>query len=144
MSIDLNYVSLHGKQALLSRIRSLLYLNQGTNIPEGLCLRGQRPWRESIATLRLAVVVTDGHSNKLSSRCRSGGGTLAATAKAIHKKTPQIFVSATIGVASYNLTELQLIATSNDTVDILSMFNTSLLEQNQYYQSYLTCFKGMY
>jgi len=140
--IDLDYAAKYGEQTLLSAIRRLPYLSQGTNTPQGLCLLAQRPWRDRISTLRLAIVLTDGLSNELSTSCPSGGGTLAATARAIHDRIPQIVVSA-IGVANYNLTELQLIATSNATVDLLSRFDPSLLEQNQYYRSYATCFKGM-
>ncbi len=46
----------------------------------------------------------------------------------IHERRPQIIVSA-IGVADYVLSELQLIATSNDTIDVIKSFDPNLLEQ---------------
>ncbi len=96
-------------------------------------------WRDTISTLRLAIVLTDGKSNQISSSCRSG--TVTTVSNEIHSRKPQIIVSA-VGVSNYVLSELQLIAMSNDTIDVLKFFDPNLLEQNQYYRSYSTCFKG--
>ncbi len=45
----------------------------------------------------------------------------------IHERRPQIIVSA-IGIADHVLSELQLIATSNDTIDVLKSFDPNLVE----------------
>ena len=139
VQVSLDYLSQNGRQALLNKIRNVPYLSQSTNTPEGLCLLKTMNWRDTISTLRLAIVLTDGRSNKISSSCRSG--TVTTVSNEIHSRKPQIIVSA-VGVSNYVLSELQLIATSNDTIDVLKSFDPNLLEQNQYYRSYSTCFKG--
>ena len=141
VKVGLDFVPNNGTQSLLREIRSMPYLNQATNTPEGLCLLKTMNWRDTISTLRLAVVMTDGRSNQKSQLCRNGTGNVAAVSREVHERSPQIVVTA-IGVgSSYVLSELQLIATSNETIDRIRSFNSSLLKQNQYYRSYATCFK---
>jgi len=142
VKVSLDFVPNYGKQSLLRKIRTMPYLAQSTNTPEGLCLLKSMNWSDTISTLRLAVVMTDGRSNQQSQHCRNGTGNVASVSSEVHERSPQIVVSA-IGVgSSYVLSELQQIATSNDTIDRIRSFNSSLLKQNQYYRSYATCFKG--
>lgn len=142
VEVDLDFVMNNGTQALLDKIVKLRYLEEATNTPEGLCLLKSQPWRDTISTLRLAVVLTDGHSNRLSTSCGNGSGTVNSTSREVHSRKPQIVVSA-VGVGNYNINELMLIATSNDTIDELTSFDPNILAQNQYYRSYSTCFKGI-
>jgi len=141
VELDLDYLANNTTENLLDRITELEYLREYTNTPEGLCLLKTMNWRNSISTLRLAVVLTDGRSNRESLSCGNGTNTLQTVAREIHERTPQIVVSA-IGVAFYVFSELQLIATSNSSVDMISEFDPDLLEQNQFYRSYSACFKG--
>ena len=141
VEVDLDYLAYNSTENLLDRITNLEYLSEYTNTPEGLCLLKTMNWRDSISTLRLAVVLTDGQSNRESKNCSNGTNTLETVAREIHERTPQIVVSA-VGVANFVLSELQLIATSNSSVDQITEFDPNLLEQNQYYRSYSACFKG--
>ena len=140
IEVNLDYLMRNTEQDLLNRITRLPYLSQSTNTPEALCLLKTMNWSDSISTLRLAVVLTDGRSNEKSRHCGNGAGTVKTTSTEIHNRRPQIVVTA-IGVANFVPSELELIATSNDTVDQLQSFDPNLLEQNQYYRSYSTCYK---
>lgn len=141
VAVGLQFLNNNSKEALLNRIANLTYLREWTNTPEGLCLLKTMNWRDTISTLRLAVVLTDGQSNRESINCGNGTNTLESTSREIHDRAPEIIVSA-VGVANYVESELELIATRNDTVDMLRSFDPNLLEQNQYYRSYSACFKG--
>ena len=146
VEIDLDFLNNNTQEELLERIRNLPYIRPGTNTPEGLCLLKFRPWRESVSVLRIAIVLTDGMSNQLSTNCTSesgGSGTVNSTAREIHSFEPPITVFA-VGVANFAEEELNVIATSPDLVDRLDSFDQRLLLQNQQFRSYFICFRGTY
>ncbi len=152
LEIGFDFVNTNGTETLLNEIRNLTYLNQATNTPEGLCLLSNQPWRTSISTLRVAIVLTDGRSNLCSRGCPSaeddsstscpfGYGTVASTAAKVHQLDPTVLVYA-IGVGgNYVIEELEDIATSPKFVDELN-FTREALNQNQYYRSFDICYKG--
>ena len=140
IEVNLDYLIRNTEQDLLNRITQLPYLSQSRNTPEALCLLKTMNWRDSMSTLRLAVVLIVGPSNKKSRHCGNGAGTVRNTSTEIHNRRPQIIVSA-IGAANYVVSELELIATSNDMVYQFRSFDPNLLEQIQYYRSYSTCYK---
>ncbi len=142
VEVSLDYLNNNTKDDLLNRIQAVIYTGGATNTPEGICLLKTVKWRDSISTLRLAVVLTDGRSNRESRNCGNGTNTLQTTAQEIHNRNPQIVVYA-VGVDNAVEAELQIIATDNSTVDFIREFDPNLLEQNQYYRSYSACFKGI-
>lgn len=132
------------RPALLEEIRNLTYIARFTNTPEGLCLLKSRPWRASVSVLRIAIVLTDGQSNRVSATCMQEGGepgTLNSTTEEVHTFQPPITVFA-VGVANFVEQELLTIASSPDLVDRLDSFDYRLLVQNQQSRSYFICFKG--
>ena len=142
VEVDLDYLTYNTTENLLDRITNLEYLMGSRNIPEGLCLLKTMNWHDSISTLRLAVVLTDGMSNRESKNCGNGTNTLETVAREIHERTPPQIVVYGVGMANFVLSELQLIATNNSLVDQLREPDPNLLEQNQFYRSYSACFKG--
>lgn len=139
--VEIALDSTRGPQVLLQQIATLRYIGGGTNTAEGLCLLKTMPWRRSASVLRVAVVLTDGRSSGLSSRCRQRGGTLSSTAAEVHGLHPPVTVFA-VGVGNYNPVELNIIATSPRLVDELNSFDAQLLLQNQRSRTYSICFKG--
>ena len=142
VEVELNFLSTRSPQELLTEIRNLTYIERATNTPEGLCLLKSRPWRNSVSVLRIAVVLTDGRSNRVSEMCRQDNGqsgTLASTTEEIHSFQPLVTVFA-VGVANFVLEELNAIASSPLLVDNLTSFENLL--QNQQARSYFICFKG--
>ena len=127
------------RETLLEEIRNLPYIAESTNTPDALCLLKSRPWRESVSVVRTAVVLTDGRSNEESERCIPG--TLNSTAEEVHSLHPPVTVFA-VGVSSYVLEELHIIASNQMLVDTLDSFDYRLLQQNQQSRSYFICFKG--
>jgi hypothetical protein len=133
-----------GQQMLLGEIRNLTYTAGNTNTPEALCLLKSRPWRNDISVLRIAVVLTDGRSNRESTTCVQDDGTpgtLNSTAEEIHSFDPPVTVFA-VGVSNYVLGELKAIASDILLVDELASFDYRLLAQSQQSQSYFICFEG--
>ena len=144
VEIELNFLDSRSQDQLLERIRNLRYISRYTNTPEGLCLLKVMPWRRDVSVLRIAIVLTDGRSNRFSAQCmdESGGpGTVSSTAREIHDLRPPVTVFA-VGVANYVQEELEDIATSSSLVDTLESFDYRLLLQNQQFRSYFICFKG--
>ncbi len=146
VEIPLDYVTTNGAESLLQEISNLRYIREWTNTPEGLCLLKYMPWRQSASVLKLAIVLTDGRSNRLSGNCSStdgGPGTVNSTAREVHNLDPPVTVFA-VGVARYVLEELNAIATSHLLVDELQSFDYRLLLQNQRSRTYFICFQGSY
>ena len=131
-------------QEILQGIRNLPYLARYTNTPEGLCLLESMPWRSSVSVLRIAIVLTDGISNRESVHCAQDGvlGTVNSTAARVHSLQPPVTVFA-VGVSNYVIEELLVIATSPMLIDELDSFDYRLLLQNQRSRGYFICFKGM-
>ena len=142
VEVELDFLSTRSPQELLTEIQNLTYIERATNTPEGLCLLKSRPWRNSVSVLRIAVVLTDGRSNRVSEMCRQENGmrgTVASTAEEIHSFLPLVTVFA-VGVANFVLEELNAIASSPLLVDDLISFAN--LQQNQQARSYFICFKS--
>ena len=120
---------------VLGAIQTIPYPSGFTNTPDGLCkmvrhgfteLNGARP--TSAAVFRVAIVITDGQSNRESSECQ--WNTLQA-AKAVHALSPPVLVYV-IGVTDYiNKQELEAIATSPDYIAYLNSFNKDILQETQ-------------
>lgn len=130
---------------ILQGIRNLPYRERYTNTPEGLCLLESMPWRSSVSVLRIAIVLTDGMSNRGSVYCAQENGmlgTVNATAARVHSLQPPVTVLA-VGIAGYVAEELLVIATNPLLIDELDSFDYRLLLQNQRSRGYFICFKGM-
>ena len=92
----------------LDEICNLPHLQGFTNTADGLCTLSRQDWREDGGVLKLAIVLTDGVSNRNSDNC--GGNNTKHMANLIHKKNSDVLVFA-IGVGTQiNKTELNVIA----------------------------------
>ena len=146
VEIPFDFGSTYGGDLLLEEISRLQYISGYTNTPEGLCLLKTMPWRTSVSVLRLAIVLTDGMSNRFSTNCSTpdgGPGTVNSTSREVHDLEPPVTVLA-IGVDNYVVEELNAIATSPELVDELDSFDYRLLLQNQRSRTYFICFQGTY
>ena len=133
---------------LLNAIGGLYYPGGNTNTADGLCKllrygfaagQGSRP--SSAAVYRIAIVMTDGQSNKESAECH--WSTLQA-AEAVHNATPPILVYV-IGVTqSVNQAELEAIATKSDYITYLASFDKDILQEAQESHADEVCRKGQY
>ena len=120
----------------------------GTNTADGICklirygfneTNGARP--TSGAVFRVAVIITDGKSNRESKECKRN--TTLEAAEELHEQIPPILVFA-IGVTnSVNDEELEAIATSSDYITHISSFSASFLQETQEAQRYEICTRGM-
>ena len=133
------------KEPLLRGIRNIAYDNAGsTNTADGLCLLLEEGYVEengarlsSDDVFRLAIVLTDGKSNRDSERC-DGYDTLQAAA-AVHRFPHSILVFA-IGVTdNVNDNELQAIASSEDYITHLVSFDANLFREASDEQTYELC-----
>lgn len=123
-----------GRHDLLEQISDLPYDGGGTDTADGLELMLQQSWRNDISVLRLAIVITDGRSN------RPMETVLAA--EAVHNHTPPIAVYA-IGVGQkIDQVELLTIASRNETYSHLDSFAADLLDSVRAGYSYQICFTG--
>ena len=119
---------------MLSAINSIKYAVNNTNTADGLCFmldgfRQENGARLNDSTVfRLAVVMTDGVSNKNSTRCN---GSTTQVAKMVHNNSHPIIVWA-IGVTdSVNNAELEAIAGERRIVTHLQDFNDSRFNQTR-------------
>lgn len=121
---------------VLRRISELPFDGGGTNTAAALELMREQSWREEISVLRLAIVITDGRSNDQMA-------TISA-AQAVHAHTPPIAVYA-IGVGN-NLdeTELETIASRQQTYSHLDSFSSRSFHSVGVSYSYQICFTGKY
>ena len=133
MQFSLN--TYQSKSDLLSAIQTIAYPGGSTNTPDGLCKlvrygfieqNGARP--TSAAIFRVAIVMTDGRSNKDSQEC--GWNTIQA-AEAVHNLKPSVLVYAIGVTSSVNDQELQAIASSTSDITYLDSFNENLLQEAQ-------------
>ena len=132
---------------VVSAIQTIPYPSGSTNTPDGLCqmvrhgfteVNGARP--TSAAVFRVAIVMTDGRSNRESSECQ--WDTLQA-AEAVHALSPPVLVYV-IGVTTdINQQELEAIATSPDYITYLKSFNKDILQEVQEEHIDEVCKTGM-
>ena len=120
---------------VLNAIQAMPYPGGGTNIPDGLCKmvnygftkeHGARP--TSAAVFRIAIVMTDGQSNRQSTECQ--WNTLQA-AEAVHELNPPVLVYVIGVTANINEQELEAIATDRKDVSYLTSFNSAILQEAQ-------------
>ena len=122
------------KPNLLSLIENLPYSGGGTNTADGLDNLRIQAWRDDIATVRLAVVLTDGKSNDFSATIQS--------AREVHAREPDILVFA-IGVGDGpNMEELREIASGSEFVATLASFDQTLFSATVSSFSYRICNTG--
>ena len=134
------------KAPLLDEIRRIPYVGQATNTADGLCLLLKEGFTEdsgarlsSDNVFRLAIVLTDGRSNRESQHCNSD--TLQA-AEAVHNFTHPIIVYA-IGVTdNVNDEELRAIASEEEFIVHLEDFSPTLFAQTSDEQAYQLCFRS--
>ena len=136
--LELNESETLDKRTLLKRISNIPYLRQWTNTADGLCRAIEQPWRDSLSVLRLIITLTDGKSNRNSTKC----GTTTAAARLVHNNDPPL-LSYAIGIANAREEELLTIATSPELIDHIDAFNTDLLAAAQEARSYQICFTGI-
>jgi collagen type VI alpha len=134
------------KESLLKGIESIEYRAGYTNIADGLCLLLEGFREENGARLpegdvfRLAVVMTDGQSNRLSEQCNNS--TTEDVAEKVHNFSPPILVFA-IGVTAHvNVSELKAIATHEEYIMYLGKFDENLLMEARDEQTYEFCVKS--
>ena len=143
-SVVFNLSTYSNKTSLLEGIRyNVIYTSGSTNTADGLCLLLEEGYTEengarlsSDDVFRLAIVLTDGQSNRDSERC--GFDTLRA-AEAVHNFSHSILVFA-IGVTdSINDDELQAIASSENYITHLDNFDANLFREASDEQNYELC-----
>ena len=92
----------------LEEVSNLPHLQGFTNTADGLCTLSRQEWREDGGVLKLAIVLTDGVSNRNSDNC--GGSNTEEMANLIRTNISDVLVFA-IGVgAQINEDELEVIA----------------------------------
>ena len=134
------------KGEMLEAIESIPYIAGGTNTADGLCHLLEGFSEENGARLsedgvfRLAVVMTDGHSNRITSDCNYTSTIEAA--EAVHDFSHPILVFA-IGVTNgVNDEELKAIASRDDYITYLDNFNEYLFRETSDEQTYELCERG--
>ena len=133
------------KHDTLQAIENVPYQAGWTNTADGICKLIRYGFNETYgarsgAVLRVAVIMTDGQSNRNSIECGTSTPQAAADLK---RQIPPIVVFA-IGVTdNVNDTELEAIATSPRHITHISSFSTSLLQETQETQTYELCTIGM-
>ena len=135
------------KGEMLKAIDNIHYKGESTtNTADGLCLmlrgfsekNGARLSEDNV--FRLAVVMTDGHSNTVESDCNYT--TTIEAAEAVHNFSHPILVFA-IGVTdNVNDEELKAIASRDDYITYLENFNEYLFRETSDEQTYELCEKG--
>ena len=130
---------------MLNEIEDIRY-TRSTNTADGLCLLLDSFTEERGARLsagdvyRLAVVMTDGKSNHVSERCNYSS--TIEVAQKVHNYSHPILVFA-IGVTdNVNDDELKAIATREEYITYLSMFDESLFRETSDEQTYELCVKS--
>lgn len=141
-----NLSTFSDKGEILEAIASIPYSGGSTNTAEGLCLmledfgedRGARVSEDNV--FRLAIVLTDGHSNRDSPRCNHS--TTIEVAEMVHNYSDPITVFA-IGVTNnVNQVELEAIASRNEYITHLANFSGILFRRTVDEQTYELCEKG--
>ena len=134
-------------EGVLNHILTLPYPSDSTNTADGLCKlvrywfadgNGARP--SSGAVFRIAIVMTDGKSNRASTECQ--WDTLQA-AEAVHELKPPVLVYV-IGVTSnVNDAELNAIATASEFVTYLDSFDQHIIQEAQEKHADEVCKRGI-
>ena len=121
--IEFNLQAYDNLNSLLSAINQLPYNGGGTDTAEALTLLLSTAQNGTLGlrsdSSKVAIVITDGHSN-------SQSATISAAA-ALHASN--IFDVYAVGVGGADLTELESIASSPDFVFFASSFNSTSLQQ---------------
>ena len=136
------------KESILDAIQNLIYREGYTNTADGLCKLVSEGYTtqngarlSSASVFRLAIVMTDGRSNEVSSDCFFQSTFEAA--EAVHKFEPSILVYV-IGVTdNVDFQELAAIATRPEYISSISSFNSHLLQEIQEQQTYDLCYEGI-
>ena len=142
--VEFNLTTHSNNVSLLTAIDNLPYLNSATNTADGLCLLLEEGFSEQNGArvsagdiFRLAIVLTDGQSNRFDNRC-SFGSTMEA-AEAVQNFDPPILVFA-IGVTNnVNNAELEAIATRDELITLLAGFEEMLFIETMDEQMYELC-----
>lgn len=126
--------------SLSSIINNLVFLDDSTNTADGLCRLLSLNWRSNV--LRIAIVMTDGKSNRNSPAC----GNTSSAVEAIHNGIMPAITFSVIGVTgNVDQDELEAIATSNGLIYHLnSLQNTEALDNIREQQTYVICNTGEY
>ena len=133
------------KERMLEAIDRIHYIGGGTDTADGLCQMLAGFTEENGARLtegdvfRLAIVMTDGHSSRSSSRC--GSSTLQVAAM-VHNFTHPITVYAIGVTSSVNEEELEAIASKKEYITYLSNFDDELFRETIDEQRYELCEKS--
>ena len=128
---------------LLSAINTIPYLDEGTNTGDGLRILIEEGFTEesgarlsSSTVYRLAIVMTDGHSNNITKTKEA--------AEAVHNFYPPILVFAIGVTTSVNREELEAIATRGEYITFLSRFDESQFVETRDEQTYELCVKSKF
>ena len=134
-SVIFNLNAYNNKVDILQSILNINYPGDSTNTADGLCKlvrygfsdgHGARP--TSGAVFRIAIVMTDGMSNKESSECQ--WNTLQA-AEAVRELSPPVLVYAIGVTSSVNDDELNAIASGPKFVTYIDSFNSHIIQETQ-------------
>lgn len=132
------------KNETLEAIRNIAYLGQLTNTPDGLCTlidMLDSEARNDSGVFKLAIVMTDGRSNRHSVsfiNCTS----VSEAATRLHAMFPELVVYV-IGVTS-NVDEMELeaIASSPANIEHIDSFGGQVLQNTQDQFAYQICVRG--
>ena len=105
---------------LTELIRAIRYSGGLTNTADGLCHLLDEEWRENV--LQIAIVMTDGKSNKNSSRC----GDLTSAIEMVKTNLSSIIILVVAVGDRVDYEELKQIATSNEGIYNLSSLQNEL------------------
>lgn len=135
------------KENILTAIESLFYQSGDTNTADGLCKLINNGYTtkngarlSSAGVFRVAVVMTDGRSNRVSYDCSSNN--TFELAKAVHRFEPSILVYVVGVTNNVDYQELAAIATKPDYVSNIISFDQLRLREIQEKQKYDLCNKG--
>ena len=137
------------KEPLLDAIDDIPFLRGYTNTADALCLLLEEGFTEANGArlsdddvFHIAIVITDGVSNRNSSRC--GNATVLQAAQSVHNFSHSILVFS-IGVTDgVNEDELHAIATKDEYVTYLEDFSESSFGGARDNQFYELCTKSMH
>ena len=146
-SVIFNLNAYNNKADILQSILNINYPSGSTNTADGLCKlvrygfadgHGARP--TSGAVFRIAIVMTDGKSNKESPECQ--WNTLQA-AEAVHELSPPVLVYAIGVTSSVNDDELNAIASGPKFVTYIDSFDSHIIQETQESHVDEVCERGM-
>ena len=124
-SLPLTSITHQNEDDIRMKINSIEPLDGVTNTADGLCLLAEQGWRNNSAVIQLAIVLTDGMSNRNATR-HNCSGTLEEVARRIKEKYPHmLFIAIGIGhfEDSESIKELSRIASHNGLVSTLNQYS---------------------